>query len=682
MRSLPVALLALLLLMPVQVAQATPETLQLLGRSSAQDYHLVLDDSDRGWLRSKGTLLLGASSPEYPPFGITNNGSDYEGLTADYAQLLAELLQVEVKVLRYNSRQEVIAALKQGQVDFLGTANGYEVADPQLVLSSPYADDQPTLVSRSEDVQAVSADLADKRLAMVYYYLPPEQVRAFYPKARLQLYPSTLSAIGAVAFGQADVYLGDAIGAHYLIRKNYLNNVQLAEFSRMEVSDFAFAVARDNPRLLRILNAALAVIPSDERLSILRRWNSGGASLSGKSRVNFTAAEQRWLDHHPRVRVAIDGSFVPLSFFSRDGEFRGVAADILDKITLRSGLQFDVEQSFSVPDLIERIKTGKADVLVSLSPSREREDVLSFTRPYLNTPYVMISATREGAPQTLDEMSGRRLVLTRGSPIQDLLAERYPEVQVLTADNAQQALERLARGEADAAVSSLIVARYMVSRHFAGQLQITSTVGTSAAHVAFATARGATELHGILDKTMLSIPPEELDELTNRWRSPVVLDDSYWSKHRAAILQGFALAYFAQGLEQWPAGNNSLFQGDNAFSILLMWAYARVSLEPLLQHWLDSDSDASTLNFVDACYWDYVWNANQMGNAFAADQAEYKRTMEEWLNRPATKARWTEKLMRLVDAGPTSTWLPAGALDHQRYPLPERISTVFDAMAA
>ena len=542
MRSLPIALLALLLWLPVQVAQAAPEILQLLGRSSAQDYHLELNDSDRGWLRSKGTLLLGASSPEYPPFGITNNGSDYEGLTADYAQLLAELLQVEVKVLRYNSRQEVMAALKQGQVDFLGTANGYERADPQLVLTSPYADDQPTLVSRTGDVQAVSADLADKRLAMVYYYLPPEQVQAFYPRARLQLYPSTLSAIGAVAFGQADVYLGDAIGAHYLIRKNYLNNVQLAEFSRMEVSDFAFAVARDNPRLLRVLNAALAVIPSDERLNILRRWNSGGASLSGKNRVNFTAAEQRWLDHHPRVRVAIDGSFVPLSFFSRDGEFRGVAADILDKITLRSGLQFDVEQSFSVPELIERIKTGKADVLVSLSPSREREDVLSFTRPYLNTPYVMISATREGAPQTLDEMSGRRLVLTRGSPIQDLLAERYPEVRVLIADNAQQALERLARGEADAAVSALIVARYMVSRHFAGQLQITSTVGTSAAQVAFATARGARELHGILDKTMLSIPPEELDELTNRWRSEAVVDDSYWLRYRETIIQGFVIA--------------------------------------------------------------------------------------------------------------------------------------------
>jgi len=159
-------------------------------------------------------------------------------------------------------------------------------------------------------------------------------------------------------------------------------------------------------------------------------------------------------------------------------------------------------------------------------------------------------------------------------------------------------------------------------------------------------------------------------------------EPSSFSATEQSALQGFAMAYFAQGLEQWPAGSDSLFQGDNAFSILLMWAYARVPLEPLLQHWLDCESDASTLNFVDACYWDYVWNANQMGNAFATDQVEYQRTMEEWLNRPAAKARWAEKLMRLVDAGPTSSWLPAGALDHHCYPLPERMSAVFDAMAA
>jgi len=36
-------------------------------------------------------------------------------------------------------------------------------------------------------------------------------VQASYPQASVQLFPSTLSAVGAVAFQQADVYLGDCL---------------------------------------------------------------------------------------------------------------------------------------------------------------------------------------------------------------------------------------------------------------------------------------------------------------------------------------------------------------------------------------------------------------------------------------------------------------------------------------
>ncbi|MFJ2367240.1 transporter substrate-binding domain-containing protein [Pseudomonas sp. NPDC087697] len=528
--------------LPARPVLAESQPYHLLGRSSVEGYHVELDDSDWLWLRSKGTLVLGASAPEYPPFGITNNGNDYEGLTADYVQLLGELLHIKVQVQRYRSREQVIEALKQGWVDVLGTANAFEATDPQLVLSSAYADDQPTLVSRIDDSQDLTPDLAGKRVAMLYHYLPPAQVQAFYPKAHLQLYPSTLSAIGAVAFGQADVYLGDAISANYLILKNYLNNVQLADFSRMEVNNFSFALARDNQRLLRIVNAALAVIPTEVRLSILRRWSAGGASLSGKNRVHFSDSEQRWLDTHPRVRVVVDSGFVPLSFYSREGEFRGVAADVLAKVALRTGLKFDIQQGSSVPELIDRIKSDQADLLVSLTPSLEREDTLRFTRPYLNTPYVLVSRISADAPSTLDEMIGRRLALTLGSPVREMVAERYPGVRLLVADNAQAAMAMVAKGEADAAINPLIIARYMISGQYRDQLQITSTVGTSSAHMAFATARGARELYSIMDKALFSIPPEEMDELTNRWRSEAVVDDSYWLRYRSTIIQGFAIA--------------------------------------------------------------------------------------------------------------------------------------------
>jgi two-component system sensor histidine kinase EvgS len=517
---------------------AAPESLHVLGRSAVSDYSVTLDEADRTWLRGKGTLWLGASAPDYPPFSITGNGNDYEGLTADYAYLLGQLLQIEIRVRRYASRDASLQALRSGEIDLLGTANGFEASDPALAMSRAYADDVPTLVTRVDNSEELPADLAGKRLAMLYHYLPPDTVEAFYPDATLQLFPSTLSAIGAVAFGQADVYLGDSISAHYLISKNYLNNVQLADFSRMEVQPFAFAVSRDNGRLLRIVNAALQAIPVGERMGILRRWSAGGASVPGET-LHFSVNEQRWLDTHPRINVAVSENFLPLTFFDEQGQLRGIGADVLARISLRTGLKFDIQRGDSADDLIA---TGKADVLATAVPSAELESELRFTRPYLTNPFVLVVPAKATETLTVDRMAGKRLALVRGNVLREYLSEQFPSVQLVPAQNMADAMAMVAAGRADGAINSLISARYMISRQYRDKLQVTSTVGTVPARVALATSRNATELYSILDKALLSISPEEMDELTNRWRSEVVIDDSYWLRNRTAIVQGFAIA--------------------------------------------------------------------------------------------------------------------------------------------
>lgn len=535
-------IVSLVLGWPYALAQPTVQSLQLLGRSNVEAYSVVLEAPDWQWLKQHDTLRLGISAPDYAPFDMTGNDQDFEGLTADYMQLLSELLHVNVDVKRYASRSLAINALKRGELDLLSSANGFEAQDRALVLSQAYADDSPTLVTRSANQPVMPADLAGKRLAMLDHYLPPQEVRAFYPKAELQLYPSTLSAIGAVAFGQADAYLGDFISANYLINKNYLNNVQLADFSRIDVSPFAFALARDNARLLRIVNAGLAAIPASERMTILRRWSSEGPQVSSHSRLNLTASEQRWLDAHPRLRVAINDQYLPLSFIDEQGVFKGVSADVLFNISARTGLEFEVVKGDSVQDLIGLVSSGKADVIGAFTPSVYRESQLLFTRPYLTTPFVLVTSTRLESPDTLDEMAGQRLVLVRGNVLREFVLRHYPRIQLLEADNAADAMAMVVAGKADGAINALISARYMISRRFNGQLHITSTVGTQPAQIGFATARDAPELHGVLDKALLSISPEDMSVLTNRWRDDSPEGESYWLRNRAAILQGFAIA--------------------------------------------------------------------------------------------------------------------------------------------
>lgn len=152
-----------------------------------------------------------------------------------------------------------------------------------------------------------------------------------------------------------------------------------------------------------------------------------------------------------------------------------------------------------------------------------------------------------------------------------------------------------------------------------------------------------------------------------------------YSPREQAALQGYARVFFAQGLEQWPPRSDDLFQGEDAFSILLMWEYAKVPLQPLLDDWLAQPSEAATLSFVDACYWEYCLNGEAICNPFA--KPPFQTTMHAWLTAPQTQSAWTHKLMTLVESSPPSDWRPVcNRCGQVHHPLDQRISTVFDAM--
>ncbi|XMB52095.1 transporter substrate-binding domain-containing protein [Pseudomonas fluorescens] len=537
-----VTILWMSLLPLIAVALEEPHALRLLGHSHIETPQVALDEADWRWLRERRTLLMGVSAPDYAPFDLTNNNDELEGITADFAALVGQALHISIEVRRYDTRDEVVEALKQGAVDFLGSANGYEAADPQLLLSRSYANDQPTLVTRSGDSQVLNDDLAGKRVAMLYHYMQPDAVRAFYPKAQLELFASTFEAIGAVAFGRADVYLGDAISSNYLINRNHLNNVRMADFSGLEVNPFAFAVTRENARLLPILNAALEAIPASEQMEILRRWSGGNLGIIGVDRLHLSASEQRWVQKNPRVRVAVLNDFLPLSFIGGRGQFEGLSAEVLSRISLRTGLKFDVVPGSSLPRQVNIVSAGTADMLAVITPSVERAEKVRFTRPYLTNPFVLVTRDSPHSPLTLEEMVGKRLAMVVGNGLHDEIAQNFPGVMFVDVENPQQAMALVANGDADGAVNSLISARYLISRYYRDRLRVTSTVGTEPARVTFGVNRSQLELYSILDKALLSITPQEMDELIGQWRSEVIIEDSYWLRYRNVILQGFGLA--------------------------------------------------------------------------------------------------------------------------------------------
>ena len=529
---------ALVLCTCVSAEPARTETLSLLSRSASSGVEVALDNAQRYWLEHKRELRVGTSTADYPPFDMTDSGQDYEGLTADYVGILAKTLDVSIKVERFASRDAAIKALEEGQIDLLGTSNGFEAANRNLLLSAPYAIDQPVLVTREGETRSLSQGLEGLRLSMVYHYLPLDEIKALYPKAIIQSYPSYQNALNAVAFDQADVFLGDTVSTHYMINKGYLKNIKMANFGRHEAHGFSFAVRHDNAQLLAIINATLNAVPDSEQERIAKRWSAGSDMLLSDNKLQLTAREEQWLAQHPVVRVVVSETLAPLTFFDAHGNFRGITADLLEMIRLRTGLRFEIQRAHGLNTMIQRVKQGEADIISAISPTASRETTLQFTRPYLVNSFVLLTAKGHQAPASLEQLAGKKLALSQGNPLTDYLRSHYPRITLVETESIYRATELLAEGEVQGAVNTLVIANYLLaSQMFRDRLQISATLGTQPATFALATARDATELNSILNKALLSIAPDELGIINSRWRGYAPASDSYWRNYHRLIYQ-------------------------------------------------------------------------------------------------------------------------------------------------
>ena len=529
---------ALVLCTCVSAEPARTETLSLLSRSASSGVEVALDNAQRYWLEHKRELRVGTSTADYPPFDMTDSGQDYEGLTADYVGILAKSLGVSIKVERFASRDAAIKALEEGQIDLLGTSNGFEAANRNLLLSAPYAIDQPVLVTREGETRSLSQGLEGLRLSMVYHYLPLDEIKALYPKAIIQSYPSYQNALNAVAFDQADVFLGDTVSTHYMINKGYLKNIKMANFGRHEAHGFSFAVRHDNAQLLAIINATLNAVPDSEQERIAKRWSAGSDMLLSDNKLQLTAREEQWLAQHPVVRVVVSETLAPLTFFDAHGNFRGITADLLEMIRLRTGLRFEIQRAHGLNTMIQRVKQGEADIISAISPTASRETTLQFTRPYLVNSFVLLTAKGHQAPASLEQLAGKKLALSQGNPLTDYLRSQYPRITLVETESIYRATELLAEGEVQGAVNTLVIANYLLaSQMFRDRLQISATLGTQPATFALATARDATELNSILNKALLSIAPDELGIINSRWRGYAPASDSYWRNYHRLIYQ-------------------------------------------------------------------------------------------------------------------------------------------------
>ncbi|MDR6915972.1 two-component system sensor histidine kinase EvgS [Pseudomonas sp. 3296] len=510
-------LLGVLTLTLMLIASAAPLT--LFSRAADSHAQPTFNTEQRQWLKNKSTLRVGVYLPDRPPLDMTANQKDYEGLSADYLDVMARALGVRLQIERFASQQQALIALQNAEVDLVPRINRLDAAYDDLRLSAPYAYDQAVLISRFGTHWPNNELPVDTTVLFDPDWMTQERVTLLFPGRKVKPVHSTEDGLGHVAYNKGSVLLTDAISAQYLLERSYQQNLKQTIQRDSEGLGFSFAVHRQDPRLLNLINSVLAKIPPQERDVIARRWGISANPKLGYTRLQLTPAEQQWIKDHPRIDVLANDLYSPYSFFNEQGELRGMAADLLEMINDRTGLVFRPSRITSIEAMSSRTQRDPVSLIGAMTYSEQRERSLAFTRPYVVNPFVLVTRQQPEHPGLVG-LKGKQVAIIKDSAAANWLAREWPDIRVMEVDTPIETYELLAEGRVDGVLQPQLGAAYLIDRFFRARLQIDSVIGSQPALIGFATGKQNIELVSILNKALLDIPPDEFSDLANRWQNP------------------------------------------------------------------------------------------------------------------------------------------------------------------
>jgi len=246
-------------------------TLIIATPCAAEDREINLTDNEIEFINNHPVIKL-AIDPLFVPFEFIDTDGEYKGIAADYLSLVSEKTGLRFEIAKGLSWPEAYDLALSGDLDVLPAISKTEERERLFIFSEPYyyfkrvivTRDTETVITGMEDLEGLT--VAVQRNSSHHSYL------LSYPGINLSLYDSVEAALTAVANGSERSYVGNLATANYLIRSTGLTNLKFIAFEAEKQQALYFAVRRDWPELVSILNKALATITVEDQIVINNKW--------------------------------------------------------------------------------------------------------------------------------------------------------------------------------------------------------------------------------------------------------------------------------------------------------------------------------------------------------------------------------------------------------------------------
>ncbi|SDH67401.1 ATP-binding protein [Pseudomonas panipatensis] len=233
---------------------------------------LTLSPQEQAWIETHQPLRVGLSRNGWPPFEMLEGKDRFQGISADYLNLVAERLGLRLQLVVVDDWAQVMEAVRKGEVDLLPTVARTQEREQFLAFTQPYLSTSSLIFARHDSDVRVLDDLSGKRVAVERDFAVHDLLRAAVPGVSFVFTDDTAAALKAVASGQADAYVGSLITTYYLLGQLNLSNLEVRGDSGLDNSQVRFGVRRELAPLVPLLDRALQSIAPAEDERIRAQW--------------------------------------------------------------------------------------------------------------------------------------------------------------------------------------------------------------------------------------------------------------------------------------------------------------------------------------------------------------------------------------------------------------------------
>lgn len=245
-------------------------------------------------------------------------------------------------------------------------------------------------------------------------------------------------------------------------------------------------------------------------------------------KIELTPKEQKFIEDHPTVTIAVMKRFPPFSYLSSaDNSLKGFSIDLIKLLANKTGLEFDFKAGFW-SDNLAKFKDNKVDIIQGISYREKRAKYTLYTTPYYKLPLVIYLREDSSWYESPADLAGKEVGVTKTVFYRDLLKEDL-NVELVEKENNEKMMTDLSFGKLDAVVTNLSIGKYYIQQNVLNNIKLAGEYShpkIEEEDLRFGVQKEMPILKGILQKGLAAISETEWTRLKDKWLGVSEVNDT------------------------------------------------------------------------------------------------------------------------------------------------------------